>query len=69
MVVSESDLHDECMIERLALSSFRHRWRTLLAWIALVAAVIVGGSALAGDFANGGRMKGTDSDDGPLVSR
>jgi putative drug exporter of the RND superfamily len=63
MVVSESDLHDECMIERLALSSFRHRWRTLLAWIALVAAVIVGGSALAGDFANGGRMKGTDSDD------
>jgi putative drug exporter of the RND superfamily len=51
------------MIERLALSSFRHRWRTLFAWIALLGAVIVGSSAVAGDFADGGRMKGTDSDD------
>jgi putative drug exporter of the RND superfamily len=50
------------MIERLALASFRRRWRTVFAWIALLAAVIVGSSAVAGDFANGGRMKGTDSD-------
>ncbi len=50
------------MIERLALVSFRHRWRTLFAWIALLAAMIIGGSALSGEFADGGRIKGTDSD-------
>jgi putative drug exporter of the RND superfamily len=50
------------MIERLALIAFRHRFRTLLIWFAMLAVIIVGGGAVAGEFANGGRLTGTDSD-------
>jgi putative drug exporter of the RND superfamily len=50
------------MIERLALSSFHHRWLTLIAWVGLLAGIVVAGGAISGDFADGGRLKGTDSD-------
>ncbi len=50
------------MIERIAHHCFVHRWRTLLAWIALLAALVAGGGQLAGEFADGGRLAGTDSD-------
>jgi putative drug exporter of the RND superfamily len=50
------------MIERIALSCFRNRWRTLFAWILFLAALIGGGGQFAGDFADGGRLVGSDSD-------
>ncbi len=50
------------MIESLALLAFRHRWKTLIGWVAGVALLLTLSSAFAGAFENGGRLTGTDSD-------
>ena len=50
------------MIERLALLSFRHRWLTLSVWVVILLGAVGAASAFSGDFADGGRLRGTDSD-------
>ncbi len=50
------------MIVRLALLSFRHKWRTLAVWILALVAVIALSGQFGGEFSNGGRLTGTDSD-------
>jgi RND superfamily putative drug exporter len=49
------------MLTRLARSSFRHRRAVVVAWLAVLVIAVVGGSALAGDYANAGRLPNTDS--------
>jgi putative drug exporter of the RND superfamily len=49
------------VLERLASASYRHRWRVLSLWfVGLVAIIAVSGS-LAGKYASGSRLDGTDS--------
>ncbi len=54
------------MIERLALLSFRRRRLTVLVWVWVWVVILFGAvgasSAFSGDFADGGRLRGTDSD-------
>lgn len=55
-------LHDGGMIVRLALLSFRHRWRTLGIWLFGLVAVVALSGSFGADFSDGGRLTGTDSD-------
>ncbi len=52
------------MIERLALLSFRRRRLTVLVWVWVVIlfGAVGASSAFSRDFADGGRLRGTDSD-------
>ncbi len=50
------------MLERLASWSFRHRWTVVVAWLVAAVAVTMAAGAFGGDYADGGRLKGTDSD-------
>jgi RND superfamily putative drug exporter len=49
------------MLARLARSSYVHRRRVVLAWVALAVVALALGSQLAGPWASGGRLPGTDS--------
>jgi uncharacterized membrane protein YdfJ with MMPL/SSD domain len=52
----------EAMLSRLAQWSAVHRKRALVGWLLATVALTVAGTALAHDHADGGRLKGTDSD-------
>ncbi len=49
------------MLTRLARGSYRHRRVVVVAWVVILIATVVGGSALAGDYATAGRLPNTDS--------
>src|SRR5690242_16225503 len=49
------------MLTRIARTSFRHRKLVLVTWLVAFALAVAGGSALAGDYANSGRLSHTDS--------
>jgi RND superfamily putative drug exporter len=49
------------MLRSLARSSFRHRRLVLAAWVLVLVAAGIGGKAIAGDWAQGGKLPGTDS--------
>jgi putative drug exporter of the RND superfamily len=49
------------MLTRIARSSYRHRRAVLAIWLVALALAIVGGSALAGEYATSGRLPHTDS--------
>ena len=49
------------MLNRIARSSFRHRRLVLASWILALVGAIAVGPALAGSFANSGRLSHTDS--------
>ncbi len=50
------------MMKRLATFSFRHRWLVLATWIVAVMSTTLLSSAVGGEYADGGRLVGTDSD-------
>jgi putative drug exporter of the RND superfamily len=50
------------MLTRLASFSFRHRWFVLFAWILAVVGATALGASQGGEFANGGRLPGADSE-------
>ena len=50
------------MLRRLATFCFRHRLLTVLAWLVAVVGISVAAGAAGGEFAQGGRLPGTDSD-------
>ncbi len=50
------------MMKTLATFSFRHRWLVVVAWIAAVVGATMLASAVGGEYADGGRLVGTDSD-------
>ena len=49
------------MLTRIARTSYRHRRAVLAIWLVALALAIVGGSALAGEYATNGRLPNTDS--------
>ena len=49
------------MLQRLASACFRHRWRTIGLWAAALVGLFIVSGSLAGKFADGGRLPGTDS--------
>ena len=49
------------MLERIARTSYRHRWVVLIAWIVTLVAAVSVGRAFAGDFATGGKLPNTES--------
>jgi putative drug exporter of the RND superfamily len=49
------------MLSSVARSCFRHKWRTLGAWLVALVAISALGSSFAGDWASEGRLPGTDS--------
>ena len=49
------------MLTRLARGSYRHRRVVVVAWVVILIVTVVGGSALAGDYATAGRLPNTDS--------
>ena len=49
------------MLTRLARSSFHHRRAVVGIWVLALVIAVVGGSALAGDYATSGRLPNTDS--------
>ena len=52
----------ETMFARLAQWFVAHRKRVLIGWLLAAVALTVAGTTLAHDYADGGRLKGTDSD-------
>ena len=49
------------MLSRLASTSYRHRKAVLGAWLTLLVLMVTVGGSLAGKWATGGRLPGTDS--------
>ena len=49
------------MLERIARTSYRHRWLTLGAWIVALVAVVTLGRSFAGDYSSGGNLPNTES--------
>jgi putative drug exporter of the RND superfamily len=49
------------MLQRIARTSFHHRRSVLTLWLVLLVAAFVVGPALAGNYANSGRLPHTDS--------
>jgi RND superfamily putative drug exporter len=49
------------MLARIATICFVHRWRVLLAWIALLVVAVTAGATLGGSWASSATLKGTDS--------
>ncbi len=49
------------MLERIARTSYRHRWLTLTTWVVALVAIITLGRSFAGDFATGGNLPNTES--------
>ncbi len=49
------------MLERIARTSYRHRWLVLVVWIAALVVTVSLGRSLAGDFASGGNLPNTES--------
>ena len=49
------------MLERIARTSYRHRWVVLIAWIVTLVLAVGVGRAFAGDFATGGKLPNTES--------
>ena len=49
------------MLERIARTSYRHRWVVLIAWIVTLVLAVSVGRAFAGDFATGGKLPNTES--------
>ncbi len=49
------------MLERIARTSYRHRWVVLIAWIVTLVAAVSVGRTFAGDFATGGKLPNTES--------
>ncbi len=50
------------LLGRLAGSCARHRRGVIVAWLAVIVGAVLAGGALGGDYADGGRLEGTDSD-------
>ena len=49
------------MLSSVARSCFRHKWRTLGAWLFLLVAISAVGSSFAGPWSDEGQLPGTDS--------
>jgi RND superfamily putative drug exporter len=49
------------VLERIAAASYRHRWRVVTLWFLGVVAIIAASGSLAGKYASGSRLEGTDS--------
>ena len=62
MALWPADRHAGGMLRRLADTCFRHRRLTLLSWILAVVAISFAASSAGGEFAQDGRLPGTDSD-------
>ena len=62
MVPRSGGVHAAGMLRQLALLCFRHRRLTLLAWLVALVGVSFAAGAAGGEFAQGGRLPGTDSD-------
>jgi RND superfamily putative drug exporter len=50
------------MIQRLSRTAYLHPWRTVAVWLVALAAVVAASGALGEHFADGGRLRGSDSD-------
>src|SRR5688572_17275453 len=49
------------MLSSVARSCFRHKWRTLGAWLLVLVAISTLGSTFAGEWSSQGSLPGTDS--------
>jgi RND superfamily putative drug exporter len=52
---------EDTVLERLASACFRHRWRVIALWVVALVGLFAVKGAFGGDFADGGRLPGTDS--------
>jgi len=62
MVGKRAALQAVGMLRRLATFCFRHRRLTVLLWLMAVVGVSLAAGAAGGEYAQGGRLHGTDSD-------
>jgi RND superfamily putative drug exporter len=53
--------HEMSRFERLATWSYRHRWRALAAWVAVLVGVTAAASAVGSDYHNDFSLPGTES--------
>ena len=62
MVGRRGVAHDGGMLERLASTCVRHRRLVIATWLLTIVAATMAAGRWGGEYADGGRLKGTDSD-------